>query len=334
MNTLNIQHLPYPEGWFCVGTSESIAAGQLKVVRFFGSDVIVYRTVGGRACVSDAYCPHMGAHFAYGGSVEGESLRCPFHGFEFSPEGECTRTGYNTTPPRDARLPQREVCERLGFIFAWYSPTGRSSQWQIPDGSEGRWLPNLTQSFTLRAHPQETTENSVDIGHLSVIHGYKDVGALSPLTTTGPHLHARYYMHRDAGFLGKAGELLRVEFEINAWGFGFSHVDAHVIGLGIHTNHFIFVTPQDEHTSTLTIGLRMEPLANPAQVHPALSLLPRAVVNEIIRRSTFAGFASDVKQDFDIWQNKVYVHPPRLATGDGPVMRYRQWARQFYPTAA
>ena len=44
--------------------------------------------------------------------------------------------------------------------------------------------------------------------------------------------------------------------------------------------------------------------------------------------STFVG---DVKQDFDIWSQKRYVDPPKVAIGDGPVGHYRRWCKQFYP---
>jgi hypothetical protein len=57
-------------------------------------------------------------------------------------------------------------------------------------------------------------------------------------------------------------------------------------------------------------------------------------VNHIIARAAFAGFCADVMQDFAVWQNKRYVHSPVLATGDGPIMRYRRWTRQFYSAAA
>ncbi len=38
----------------------------------------------------------------------------------------------------------------------------------------------------------------------------------------------------------------------------------------------------------------------------------------------------DISQDFVIWQHKRYVQLPILAEGDGPVGKYRQWAKQFY----
>ena len=35
-------------------------------------------------------------------------------------------------------------------------------------------------------------------------------------------------------------------------------------------------------------------------------------------------------QDIPIWENKVYVNPPLLADGDGPVGVFRRWCKQFY----
>jgi len=46
------------------------------------------------------------------------------------------------------------------------------------------------------------------------------------------------------------------------------------------------------------------------------------------------GFVHDTKQDFPIWENKLYTSPPALARGDGPIGKYRLWARQFYSEQA
>jgi len=41
-------------------------------------------------------------------------------------------------------------------------------------------------------------------------------------------------------------------------------------------------------------------------------------------------------QDIPIWENKIYISPPLLADGDGPIGMFRKWCRQFYsgPAAA
>ena len=322
--------LGFPDGWFSVGPSARLAAGQLVTRTFFGHEIVVYRSQSGRVSVVDAYCPHMGAHFAHGGTVEGEHLRCPFHGFEFDRAGVCQKTGYGSRPPSDARLFVWPSVERNGFILVWHASDGREPDWQVPTLPEdGHFLPMLSRTWQLRAHPQETTENSVDLGHLTVVHGYKNVEMLSELRVDGPYLNARYAMSRSAGFIGRSS-LIRAEFEVHVWGLGYSWVDVHIPETGIHTRHFVQVTPIDEEHSTLTIGLIMEEHGAPHQIHPALKMLPRLAVNHLIARAAFAGFSADVMQDFAVWQNKRYVHPPVLATGDGPIMRYRRWARQFY----
>lgn len=35
-------------------------------------------------------------------------------------------------------------------------------------------------------------------------------------------------------------------------------------------------------------------------------------------------------QDLPIWRHKRFIERPALAEGDGPLGRYRTWARQFY----
>jgi nitrite reductase/ring-hydroxylating ferredoxin subunit len=321
--------LPAPLGWYAPCASEELPRNGLRTFRLAGRDLVLWRTAAGVAHASDAYCPHLGAHFGHGGTVEGETLRCPFHGFCFDGAGACVKTGYDTTPPKDARLFMWPVIERHGFVFVWYHPHGAPPSFDLPDVDTDGWAPWRYHRWELDGHPQETTENSVDIGHLSVIHKYTDLGELAPLVVDGPLLHARYFMHRDAGVFGRGGKL-RAEFDIYAWGLGYSRVEVHVPEYGIRTRHLVFCTPTDRGRAQLLVGLSMDRPAQPGRINPFLSLLPRALVQRLATDAAFRAFKHDVQQDFDIWQNKTYVERPVLATGDGPIVRYRRWTRQFY----
>ena len=52
-------------------------------------------------------------------------------------------------------------------------------------------------------------------------------------------------------------------------------------------------------------------------------------------KQIFAGLAPEIKrqleQDVVIWEKKVYMPRPMLAASDGPILKYREWYRQFYP---
>src|SRR5437868_1938506 len=166
---------PFPSGWYVFAFSSELPKGGLLSRRFLGQDVIVFRTRSGRACATDAYCPHLGAHFGYGGKVEGELLRCPFHGFRFDTRGACVSTGYGTKPPPTARLRTWSLREVHGMLLVYYGSGDSAPTWEVPELGTRDWTPIVAESFPLTDHPQETTENSVDVGHFAFVHKYRNV---------------------------------------------------------------------------------------------------------------------------------------------------------------
>ena len=101
--------LPIPNGWFAVAFSRELVDGEVKRVRYFDEELVLFRTRSGRAAVLDAYCPHLGAHLAEGGRVIGESMRCPFHGWQYDGDGRLRRDPLLRAHPADGarRAPGR-----------------------------------------------------------------------------------------------------------------------------------------------------------------------------------------------------------------------------------
>lgn len=321
---------PFPNGWYALAFSRELRAGQVLNARFMGRELVLFRTAAGIACAMDAYCPHLGAHLGHGGRVEGETIRCPFHGFCYDVQGRCVSTPYGKRIPPRALAPVLPVRETHGMILAYHDAGGAAPCWEVPALDMTGWSPLLTKTASFRGHPQETTENSVDVGHFSVVHGYTDVETLKEAQVQGAYLNARYAMVRGKRFLGRT---VRAEFEIHVYGLGYSFVEASVPSFGMALRQFVLATPTDGQNIILRLAMSMRDDARPGRIHPLLAILPRALVNPLIARGAFAGFTGDAAQDFVIWQHKRHVQPPILAEGDGPVGRYRQWARQFYPVA-
>ena len=67
----------YPKGWFQVAYSREVDAGQVIGLHYFGRRLICYRGDSGAAYVLDAYCPHLGADIAVGGTVIEDRVTCP-----------------------------------------------------------------------------------------------------------------------------------------------------------------------------------------------------------------------------------------------------------------
>ncbi len=60
-----------------------------------GMNLAVFRGESGRSYILDAYCPHLGANLGLGGTVDGDCIACPFHGWTFSgDDGKCVKIAY------------------------------------------------------------------------------------------------------------------------------------------------------------------------------------------------------------------------------------------------
>ena len=151
----------------------------------------MWRDTSGRLGVARAWCPQLGAHLGHVGRVKGDVLECRFHGFCFDAAGQCRATGYGGRVPSRARLSSFAVSEVAGAVLAWFPPGSPSTGQPSPDnglpapawdlsapGNDG-WTAVKWKASTFAGHPLETTENSVDVGHLSFLHGYHDVVACS-----------------------------------------------------------------------------------------------------------------------------------------------------------
>jgi phenylpropionate dioxygenase-like ring-hydroxylating dioxygenase large terminal subunit len=178
-------HLKLPNGWFSLGSSRDVSAGTVRTYRFMDQEIVVFRTQSGRLGALSAHCPHLGAHMGRGGVVLGEALRCPFHGFRFDASGSCVATGYGTKPPPQVRTRSFAVDEKHGLLLVHHYALGRPPAWQVPEIDTAGWSAFLFSTMKLRGHPQETTENSVDLGHFSWVHGYEDIAVVDPPSVAG-----------------------------------------------------------------------------------------------------------------------------------------------------
>ncbi|MGV9836559.1 Rieske 2Fe-2S domain-containing protein [Nocardia niigatensis] len=312
----------FPHGWFVVAFSEELRPGKLLTCRLAGRDIVVARTRSGQVTASEAYCPHLGAHLK-GGTVTALGVRCPFHGFEFDAQGACVATPYDGPPPRAARLTMLAVREMLGTIMVWHGPHASEPEWEVTavDADPDKWL--LPRHKVVRftgGSAQECTENSVDLGHLRVLHGFGAVTVRRPLETDGPYLRTAY-----SARLGRVPVLgsLDVEFDVYVDGLGFSRVETSLPRLGWTVRQLVLATETDRGAVELRLAVSVQRrTGRPRWLWTAIA--------HLVQTAVMARFAAEVAADKAIWMHKAYLDRPALAAGDGPIGPYRRWSRQFY----
>lgn len=323
---------PRPNSWYFVGQSSDVPRGAVLRRRILDREAVIFRTQSGRLAAVDAYCPHMGAHFAHGGTVEGETLRCPFHAFRFDCEGRCVATGYGAEAPRKAHVrvwPLRKIDD---FLFVYYDRDENPPSWELPEIDTEGWTPPKSYAWDLSCHPQDIAENAIDLGHLKVVHGYDPLEVLKPFSADGPRFQVAYRLHRSAGLFLKSGKMT-VELTIHAFGLGYACAEINIPAYGIRFRNYTLVTPTDLGRTTLRVAVSLKRVSKAGKINPLLWLIPPAVLNRTIARILLLGVILDVGHDVEILKHRSYIHPPVLAKGDGPVVPFRLWADQFTATS-
>jgi hypothetical protein len=222
------------------------------------------------------------------------------------------------------------VREQHGMILVYHDPTGGPPSWEVPEIDLQGWSRLVFQKFSLRGHPQEITENGVDVSHFSVVHGFKEVQVLRELCAFGPYLNARYAMKRGFGPLARLGLTFDMEFEVHVYGLGYSRVEVDIKAYGLRSQLFVLSTPTDPGRIDLRLAVSVEEPSG----GPVAALLPHRRIADALARFISILYVHDVERDFRIWETKSHLPRPAPSASDGSVGLYRKWARQFYAAEA
>ncbi len=302
----------YSEGWFQIAWTKDLPPGQLRKVHQFGTDYVLFRAHNGELALLGDVCPHLGAHFSEGGTVVGNSIRCPYHNWEFGTDGVCSNIPYSDSIPVKARTPALTVVERYGMIFMYRNKAGTPPTYDLPeieDFDEDSYTKPATYEFTVRIHGQDIMENSVDSPHFAAVHGH-DM-PVNSFKSEGEEL--RITQDTGVNFLGihlKA----RLEF--------------HMIEPGFHYLHFPEVPGPPAHVFSSIVPIDEEHVSHRLTFRVKRSRIP--FMSAIARKFLIWRMMVTYREDMRIWQSKDYQKHPVLCDGDGSIMKLRRWYAQFY----
>ena len=325
---------PFPEGWYFISDRKSILKKKLVQKTWMGEEIIAWCDAEGQICVADAICPHMGSALGpeVGTRVRNGCLVCPFHGFEYDTSGQCVATPF-APAPKSARLNTYETREILGLVFAWWGNGERLPRWHLPDEppTGPDWSELALGFFRFPGHPQETSENSVDLAHLRYIHGYDNVNQVGEVSADGAHLLSCFDFRRNRKFAGLIDNIYDVSAVTHLYGVGYSYVEIHEKTIGMDARLWVLSTPVDETHVELVLVSQVRELRKPKRFIVGLRFIPVKLRHRIMNHIMLRAQIQDVKQDVIIWGKKQYWPRPRLSRSDGEVMIYRRYCQQFYP---
>ena len=325
---------PFPEGWYFVASRKAVQQAGLIQKTWMGENIVAWADPDGRICVAEAICPHLGADLgpAAGGQVCDGRLVCPFHGYEFDTTGQCVATPF-APAPRTARLRVFETHDIHGLVFAWWGIDGRPPQWTLPTEplDQDGWCDYEITTLRFAGHPQETTENSVDLAHLRYVHGYDNVDRSARMLVDGHRLESRFRFKRVRTIARFARLTFSVSADTHIYGLGYSFVDIREHSIGMNMRLWVLATPVDGTLIDMTLVSQVREIRNPKRLFVGLGILPRRFRAPLINKFMSLQQKEDVLQDVVIWGRKRYINRPRLCRSDGEIMPFRYYAAQFYP---
>ena len=315
-----------PFGWYFVAYSDELKARELCVTACFGQEWVLFRDEQGSVGMIDPYCPHLGAHIGFGGKVDGELVRCPFHAWGFDAGGYCRDVPYAKKMPPVLKagpvLKSLPIVECNKIIWAWYHPGEVGPIWSVdsfPETMSSDWIEYEKFEFEIDTSIQDVIENSIDYAHLKYVHGHTS-------TLFGKTRHDGIYRHVNIGadmpVVGPDGKQDSCHYSIELIQKG---PGQHTVRYWRETELLMMflMTPVTNEKTILRFAFTHQKYREDSYEYKAVKAL-------MLEKLGAHGNLNGVHADIPIWNNKIYRKQPLLCDGDGPIMQYRSWFKQFY----
>ncbi|KAI8599902.1 hypothetical protein EDD21DRAFT_378601 [Dissophora ornata] len=321
---------PYPNGWYKLARSSDVKPGQVLSVNGLGRSFAVFRgEFDEEIHVLDALCPHLGANIAIGGAVEGDAVKCPFHGWKFDGNGHCIDIPYAKSIPNMAKTKRWTHREFAGVVVVWYDAEEREPMYEpVPFPlAEGTFRTVGYRRGTLPMHIQDFAENASDWMHFSLLHDRLSIPILDRFLYVKHKTECNYdpetnpynfvfndYPTVHSIFSDKPIDAAKASAQVEFTGPG---------GLV----YFRFFTPTGQIVivkSFLPVGEKGLQLTMEDEAYAEKSV-PWLVAKHVIREANKA-----FDDDIFVWRHKTYLHKPLFVKEDAPVKQFRDYYKKFY----
>ncbi len=159
------------KAWYVAATSEDLGAQPLART-ILDQPMVLYRTSSGEPVVLYDRCCHRQAPLSLGEIVDGENIRCNYHGLVYDPAGVCVHIPGQTSIPPGATVRRFPSVERYGWIWIWPADPKEADASCIPDYSwnEAQGFRAVGERIHMKGNYQLLVDNLMDLSHLAYLH--------------------------------------------------------------------------------------------------------------------------------------------------------------------
>ncbi|XP_064458676.1 cholesterol 7-desaturase nvd-like isoform X1 [Ornithodoros turicata] len=326
---------PFPNGWIPILESSELRVQQIEPIDVLGEHLVAFRTADGKAHVTDAYCPHLGANLGVKGRVVGNCVECPFHGWRYdATDGACVHVPYSDAVPSFVRLRTWQTTESMGLIFVWYHAEGTPPSWELPDIPEitsGEFVQRDRACHIARCQVQDVAENGADVGHFNYLH--RPSGVLSPniyashLDTNSWWSKLTYHRWQTSWSSKEHLAFVKMHMQISLLGYWpkWLHTETDALQAG----PALFILTERSRFGKCVVIHSLTPMASLKVKIVHRIYAPRQML-KLVWLNHFSMTVAMLERDVAIWNDKIFLKNPALVKEDRPIAEYRKWFSQFY----
>ncbi|MCG3190240.1 MAG: Toluene-4-sulfonate monooxygenase system iron-sulfur subunit TsaM1 [Burkholderiaceae bacterium] len=157
--------------WYVAAWDHELIDGRKLARTILEKPVVLYKGESGQVVALDDRCCHRGAPLSMG-RVEGDDIRCMYHGMKFAPSGKCIQIpGQEQIPPK-LGVVSYPVVEKDHLVWIWMGEAARADPALIidyPPLRDPAWR-GLPGYMHYDANWLFIVDNLSDFAHLAFVH--------------------------------------------------------------------------------------------------------------------------------------------------------------------
>jgi phenylpropionate dioxygenase-like ring-hydroxylating dioxygenase large terminal subunit len=157
--------------WYMAGWSRDFTVGTLCGVTILNDPIVIYRQSDNSLAALQDRCCHRFAPLSKG-RVEGDDLRCMYHGLKFAPSGKCVEIPGQSKIPLQACVRAYPIVDKYSGAWIWMGDPSHADESLIPDfvGIDNpRWAMHPGR-MDYNANYMLINDNLLDLSHLAFLH--------------------------------------------------------------------------------------------------------------------------------------------------------------------
>lgn len=165
--------------WYVAAWDREVSRSPLART-FLGEPVLLYRKLDGAVVALEDRCCHRQLPLSMG-KVEGDELRCGYHGLKFDASGKCIEIPGQSSIPPQARVRAYPLVEKYNWVWIWMGNPENADPSLIPDwwwADHPQWAFTRPERVRLECNYQLIADNVLDVTHLAYVHA-STIGASS-----------------------------------------------------------------------------------------------------------------------------------------------------------